>query len=167
MRTLLSFVLVTVLLVSAAPSTPVHRFASLRGTVYDLAVTDRDQGVESTTHILVSSGPDGLLLVDSGVADWSPVIKKVIRGLEGQSVRFIINTHWHPDHTDGNRALASEATILEAAIDQARTALDDGLELEELLARGLPMDLVTGTGWRWRSNSLLRAAYRDARPPTR
>ncbi len=167
MRTLLSIVLPTVLLISAAPSTPTHRFSSLRDTVYDLAITDRDQGVASTTHVVVSGGPDGLLLVDSGVADWSPLIREVIRDIEGKSVRFVINTHWHPDHTDGNRALASDATILEAAIDQARTALDDGLELEELLTRGLPMDRVTGTGWRWSSNSLLRAAYRDARPPTR
>lgn len=72
-------------------------------------------------NITLSIGPDGVLLVDSGLANMSGKVLEAIQKLnqdlnrEGQPVtaiappkpiRFIINTHVHPDHTGGNEVIA-------------------------------------------------------------
>ena len=55
-------------------------------------------------NILVSIGKDGTLIVDSQFPDSSPVILRKIKELGGQKVDFVINTHFHFDHAEGNRA---------------------------------------------------------------
>lgn len=64
-------------------------------------------------NIAVLSGPDGLLMVDSGLAVSEWKIADALRELEGGHLRFVVNTHWHFDHTDGNGwARAGGATLL-------------------------------------------------------
>ena len=55
-------------------------------------------------NILVSIGKDGTLIVDSQFPDSSPVILRKIKELGGEKVDFVINTHFHFDHAEGNRA---------------------------------------------------------------
>ena len=55
-------------------------------------------------NILVSIGKDGTLIVDSQFPDSSSVILEKINELGGEKVDFIINTHFHFDHAEGNRA---------------------------------------------------------------
>ena len=55
-------------------------------------------------NILVSIGNDGTLIVDSQFPDSSPVILRKIKELGGEKVDFVINTHFHFDHAEGNRA---------------------------------------------------------------
>ncbi len=55
-------------------------------------------------NILVSIGKDGTLIVDSQFPDSSSVILEKINELGGKKVDFIINTHFHFDHAEGNRA---------------------------------------------------------------
>ena len=55
-------------------------------------------------NILVSIGKDGTLIVDSQFPDISSVILEKINELGGEKVDFIINTHFHFDHAEGNRA---------------------------------------------------------------
>ena len=53
-------------------------------------------------NILVSIGDDGVLLVDDQMPEAKNVILRAIRKLGGRSVDYIINTHWHFDHAEGN-----------------------------------------------------------------
>ena len=55
-------------------------------------------------NILVSIGKDGTLIVDSQFPDSSAVILDKIKEFGGEKVDFVINTHFHFDHAEGNRA---------------------------------------------------------------
>ncbi len=56
-------------------------------------------------NILVSSGEDGVLIVDDQFPEMWPNLKKAMRKQGDRSVDFVINTHWHFDHADGNKVL--------------------------------------------------------------
>ncbi len=53
-------------------------------------------------NILVTSGTDGKLAVDSGFATSKAHIEAALAGISSEPLRHLINTHWHFDHTDGN-----------------------------------------------------------------
>ena len=62
-------------------------------------------------NMAVSIGPEGLLVVDDQFSEMTPKYKAAIRELGGaEKIAFVINTHWHADHSDGNRALGPEGT---------------------------------------------------------
>ena len=53
-------------------------------------------------NILVSIGENGVLLVDDQMPEAKNVILRAIRKLGGRSVDYVINTHWHFEHAEGN-----------------------------------------------------------------
>ena len=53
-------------------------------------------------NILVTSGSDGKLTVDSGYATSRSQIENALSTVSSEPLRHLINTHWHFDHTDGN-----------------------------------------------------------------
>jgi len=53
-------------------------------------------------NILVSTGVDGVLLVDDQMPELKYKILRSLRKIGGKSVDYIINTHWHFDHAEGN-----------------------------------------------------------------
>jgi glyoxylase-like metal-dependent hydrolase (beta-lactamase superfamily II) len=57
-------------------------------------------------NVTVQVGRDGILLVDTSYAPLAPRIMGEIAKLNKGPLRFIINTHVHPDHTGGNEAFA-------------------------------------------------------------
>jgi cyclase len=63
--------------------------------------------------VVVLNGPDGKFVVDTFVAPAWPRLKTALDGLGNAPVKYVIDTHWHFDHTDNNAALrAAGATIL-------------------------------------------------------
>lgn len=54
----------------------------------------------STVGVL--TGPDGVLMVDAGTAALTDKIVAAIKQVSDRPIRFLINTHLHPDHTGGN-----------------------------------------------------------------
>ncbi len=66
-------------------------------------------------------GDDGTLLVDAEFAPFVPEILKKLEALGGDAPRFVIDTHYHEDHTGGNGAMrAAGATIIAQARVRAR-----------------------------------------------
>jgi glyoxylase-like metal-dependent hydrolase (beta-lactamase superfamily II) len=64
-------------------------------------------------NVVVLNGPDGKVIVDTFVAPAWPKLKETLDGLGSASPKFVIDTHWHFDHTDNNASLrASGFTIL-------------------------------------------------------
>jgi cyclase len=63
--------------------------------------------------VVVLNGPDGKFVVDTFVAPAWPRLKVALDGLGNAPVKYVINTHWHFDHTDNNAPLhAAGATVL-------------------------------------------------------
>ena len=62
-------------------------------------------------NIAVSTGKDGVLIVDDQFPQLIPKIKEAIGKLKaGDEVDFVINTHWHFDHAEGNLVLGKDGT---------------------------------------------------------
>jgi glyoxylase-like metal-dependent hydrolase (beta-lactamase superfamily II) len=63
-------------------------------------------------NIGVSVGQDGILIVDDQFAPLADKIRASLKTLGQGKLRFILNTHWHGDHTGSNAAFGPEATIV-------------------------------------------------------
>ena len=72
-------------------------------------------------NIGVSVGDDGLLIVDDQFAPLADKIRAALKGIADKKLHFILNTHWHGDHTGGNVVFGPEATII--AHDNVRKRL--------------------------------------------
>jgi glyoxylase-like metal-dependent hydrolase (beta-lactamase superfamily II) len=73
-------------------------------------------------NIGVSIGADGVFLVDDQYAPLSAKIKQAIAEITDKEVRFVLNTHFHADHTGGNEPLAEAGAII-VAHDKTRKFL--------------------------------------------
>lgn len=65
-------------------------------------------------NILVSTGADGVLLVDDQMPELKYKILRSLRKIGGKSVDYIINTHWHFDHAEGNLAFGPDGAKIVA-----------------------------------------------------
>ncbi len=63
-------------------------------------------------NIGVTVGPDGLLIVDDQFAPLADKIKAALKELGQGKLKFVINTHWHGDHTGGNPIFGVDSTII-------------------------------------------------------
>ena len=74
-------------------------------------------------NIGVSTGPDGLLIVDDQFAPLAQKIDAALGKLEaGGPLKFVLNTHWHGDHTGGNAFFGRKASIVAHANVRKRLA---------------------------------------------
>jgi cyclase len=65
-------------------------------------------------NIGVSYGEDGTILIDDQFAPLTAKIQKAVADLGAQPVKFLINTHWHGDHSGGNENLGKAGAIIMA-----------------------------------------------------
>lgn len=65
-------------------------------------------------NIGLSTGDDGALLVDDQYAPLTDKILAAVRSITGEPVRFVVNTHWHGDHTGGNENLGKAGSLIVA-----------------------------------------------------
>lgn len=65
-------------------------------------------------NIGVSIGSDGTFLIDDKFAPMSEAIMAKVKELGGDVPKFVINTHWHFDHTGGNENFGKKGSIIVA-----------------------------------------------------
>jgi glyoxylase-like metal-dependent hydrolase (beta-lactamase superfamily II) len=102
-------------------------------------------------NIGVSVGDDGVFLVDDQFAPLTERILAAVRTLSDRPVEYVVNTHWHYDHTGGNRNLGTAGALL-VAHDNARRRLAAGQTIEPFgtvvppePAEGLPVVTFSDT----------------------
>lgn len=70
----------------------------------------------------LSVGDDAVFLIDDQYAPLAPKIKEAIAAITKRPVQFVLNTHYHFDHTGGNEALGGQGTLI-VAHDNVRRRL--------------------------------------------
>ena len=63
-------------------------------------------------NIAALAGMDGILIVDDDYKVVSEKLRAALKDLGSASPKFILNTHWHGDHTEGNFAFGNESVII-------------------------------------------------------
>ena len=96
-------------------------FASISTT------TAQDQKVEFTSFQLsdtiymlrgrggnvgISTGEDGLYIIDDQVKPITDQLLQAIHKISDKPIRFVINTHYHADHTGGNETIGGSGTVI-------------------------------------------------------
>jgi glyoxylase-like metal-dependent hydrolase (beta-lactamase superfamily II) len=76
-------------------------------------------------NITVAVADDGIIMVDGQFAPLHDKIKAAIEAISKQPVKYLINTHYHGDHTGGNEAFASDGVTIVSQIN-VRTRLAAG-----------------------------------------
>ncbi len=92
------------------------------------------QAVGGSVHMLVgaggnigvSAGPDGLLIVDDQYADLADKIAASLADISKEQTRYVINTHFHGDHTGSNAFFSKHKKATIFAHDNVRVRLAAG-----------------------------------------
>ena len=63
-------------------------------------------------NIALSTGADGSVLVDTQFAPLNEKILAAVRAAGGSDVKYVINTHWHGDHSGGNEPLGRAGALI-------------------------------------------------------
>ena len=97
----------------AGKQNPDDRFAGVELTVVPAAgqvhMVQRPGG---GGNVGLFAGPDGVLLVDSLFAPLAERLVEAVRTVSTGEIRFLINTHVHPDHIGGNEPLAGRDVLI-------------------------------------------------------
>ena len=122
------FFLMIVLAISPALSTKAQDFSKVEITASKVAGNVHMlQGAGG--NIGVSVGPDGILIVDDQFAPLADKIKAALKTLGEGKLKFVLNTHWHGDHTGGNAQFGPEAPIIAHDNVRRRLATEQRIEL--------------------------------------
>jgi len=73
----------------------------------------------------VSFGSDGVLVIDDQYAPMTDKIRSAIAKMSFEAIRFVLNTHWHGDHTGGNENLGRAGAVIMAHRDVRKRMSSD------------------------------------------
>jgi glyoxylase-like metal-dependent hydrolase (beta-lactamase superfamily II) len=103
----------TFLLAAAAVAQPpAEPTVTSQAIAPDLHVLLGAGGGQVAGNVLASIGAQGVLIVDSGFPVFVPKYRAAIAQLGGGEIRFVLNTHWHDDHAEGNKVLGLGPAVL-------------------------------------------------------
>jgi len=85
-------------------------------------------------NIGLSVGDDAVFVIDDQFAPLTPKVLAAIAALTSKPVRFVVNTHWHFDHTGGNENLSRTGALI-VAHDNVRKRMSTDQFIEALNRR--------------------------------
>lgn len=100
-------------------------------------------------NITVLNGKQGKLMVDAGIGVSRPHIEAALKAISGQPIKYLINTHYHWDHTDGNTWVHEDgAKIIATAGTVKRVSTTTRVDFwdatfKPLPAGGIPSEVLT------------------------
>jgi len=106
MKTLLLSVLLLASIGSLSAQEKVVEFTAfqLSDTVYMIKGSGGNVGI--------STGEDGLFIIDDQVKPVTAQLLQAIRKVSNKPIRFVLNTHYHADHTGGNESIGSAGAVI-------------------------------------------------------
>lgn len=105
--------LLTLVALAAAPLTAQTDFSKVNVTTVPVAPSIHMlQGAGG--NVGVFSGPDGVIVIDDQYAPMAPKLLAAVREISKQPLRFVLNTHWHGDHTGGNEQMGDAGAVIVA-----------------------------------------------------
>jgi glyoxylase-like metal-dependent hydrolase (beta-lactamase superfamily II) len=117
-------VICAVLVFMAAPAVAQQDFSDVEITSTEVA-----PGVHMLVgrggNIGVSTGEDGVFLIDDQYAPLTEKIVAAVEEIDDGPIRFVLNTHWHGDHTGGNENLGKTGVLI-VSHDNARRQMTVG-----------------------------------------
>lgn len=120
------FLLAAGLALAASPAFAQRDFSAVEITVEEVVPgVHMLQGAGG--NIGLSVGADGAFVIDDQFAPLAPKILAAIKAIDARPVEFVVNTHWHGDHTGGNEAFGAAGAHI-VAHDNVRKRLKDGLK---------------------------------------
>jgi glyoxylase-like metal-dependent hydrolase (beta-lactamase superfamily II) len=99
-------------------------------------------------NITVLTGKDGKLMVDAGIAVSRPRVEAALTAISNAPIKYLINTHYHWDHTDGNPWVHEDGATIVATAGTAKrvsetTRVDDwDFTFPPLAAGGMPTEIL-------------------------
>lgn len=90
-------------------------------------------------NIALSSGEDGVLIVDDDMPPMAEKIAAAVATITDQPVDMVLNTHWHFDHTGGNKFFGEQGALIVAHDNvRARMAVDQPSRLTGTVSKASP-----------------------------
>ncbi len=107
---------------NGAKQTPISdpKIIKVSGNIYRIAFIDA-----GNPNVAVSSGEEGVMLIDTGYYRMINQLKNAVKKIKSEKIKFIINTHLHPDHIGGNSIGEEKSRIINWKTLQK--AVSDGL----------------------------------------
>ena len=98
-------------------------------------------------NVGVSVGTDGVFIIDDELTPMTAKLKAALGALSKKPVRFVVNTHWHADHTGGNVGVAGDGAVIMAqdntrkklSVEQVREFMGKKMTTPALPAAALPV----------------------------
>ena len=88
--------------------------------------------VGSGGNIGISAGDDGVFIIDDQFARLTPKILEAIKAISDKPLQFLVNTHYHGDHTGGNENMTKQGVKI-IAHENVRKRLLDGESTKDAL----------------------------------
>jgi cyclase len=109
-----TILLPSLLLFFLVPAVPAQNFDRIRIKTTPLAENVFLLASRAGGNLCACVGEEGIFLVDSEYTELNGKVRESLAALSGKPVRYVLNTHWHFDHTGGNAGFAGSGALIVA-----------------------------------------------------